>query len=44
MIRCAKANKISKSEALTALDKLARIMWLSIDVYEDARKAIERFE
>jgi predicted nucleic acid-binding protein len=41
LIRCAKVKIISKSEALEALDKLGRVMWLSIDVYEDARKIIE---
>ncbi|VVB86388.1 Uncharacterised protein [uncultured archaeon] len=41
LIRCAKLHEISKSDALDALDKLAKVMWLSIDVYEDARKAIE---
>lgn len=41
LIRSAKMGKISKSEALDALDKLARVMWLSVDVYEDTRMAIE---
>jgi len=41
LIRSAKVQKISKSQALDALNKLARIMWLSVDVYEDARKTIE---
>ncbi|VVB85493.1 Uncharacterised protein [uncultured archaeon] len=41
LIRSAKLQKISKNEALEALDKLARVMWLSVDVYEDARKVIE---
>lgn len=41
LIRSARAHKISKSEALEALDKLGRVMWLSIDVYEDARKIVE---
>ena len=34
-------KKISKSEMLDALEKLARIMWLSVDVYEDVRKTID---
>lgn len=42
LLRSAKVQKISKSEALEALDKLARVMWLSIDIYEDARKAIDK--
>jgi predicted nucleic acid-binding protein len=41
LIKSARLHKTSKSDALEALDKLARVMWLSIDVYEDARKAIE---
>jgi hypothetical protein len=31
----------SNREALDCLEKLARIMWLGIDVYKDARKTIE---
>ncbi|MCX9081156.1 MAG: hypothetical protein OIN83_03050 [Candidatus Methanoperedens sp.] len=42
LIRCAKEKKISKYEAQEALEKLGRVMWLSIDVYEDARKIIEK--
>jgi predicted nucleic acid-binding protein len=42
LLRSAKVQKISKSEALEALDKLARVMWLSIDIYEDARKALDK--
>lgn len=41
LIRSAKVKRISKSEALDALDRLGKVMWLSIDVYEDARKIIE---
>jgi len=41
LIRSAKIRKLSKIEALDALERLARVMWLSVDVYEDARKAIE---
>ncbi|VVB85881.1 Uncharacterised protein [uncultured archaeon] len=44
LIRSARMGKILKSEALEALDKLARVMWLSVDIYEDARKAIESLE
>ena len=44
LIRCAKVLKISKIEALETLEKLGSVMWLSIDVYEDARKIIEGFE
>ena len=35
---------LPKTEALDCLDKLARIMWLSVDVYEDARKTIENMQ
>ena len=41
LIRCAKVQTLSKSEVLDALEKLGRVMWLSIDVYEDARKIID---
>lgn len=41
LIRCAKVQTLLKSEALDALEKLGRVMWLNIDVYEDARKIIE---
>lgn len=41
LIKSARLHLISKGDAL---DKIARVMWLSIDVYEDARKAIERLE
>jgi len=41
LMRAAKVKILSKGEALEALDKLARVMWLSIDVYEDARKIID---
>ncbi|MBU4076808.1 MAG: hypothetical protein KKD46_04320 [Euryarchaeota archaeon] len=41
LIKSGRLHLISKGDALEALDKLARVMWLSIDVYEDARKAIE---
>ena len=41
LIRCVRVKAISKSEALEALEKLGRVMWLSIDVYEDARRIID---
>ncbi|MEA3293561.1 MAG: hypothetical protein U9P81_01105 [Euryarchaeota archaeon] len=41
LLKCTKLKIISNREALDCLEKLARIMWLSIDVYEDARKTIE---
>ncbi|MGP8322359.1 MAG: hypothetical protein ACT6FE_08610 [Methanosarcinaceae archaeon] len=41
LIRSVRDQKMSKGEALIALEGLARVMWLSIDVYEDARKVIE---
>ena len=41
LIRAARAGKISKDDALKALEKLGDIMWLGVDVYEDARKTIE---
>jgi len=34
-------HEISKEAAFDALEKLAKVMWLSIDVYEGARKAIK---
>jgi len=42
LIKSAIEHKISKEGALDALQKLAKVMWLRIDVYEDARKTIER--
>ncbi len=44
LIRSAKLQKISKREAFEALDKLARVMWLSVDIYEDARMIIEKLD
>lgn len=44
LIRSAKLGILSREKTIEALDKLARVMWLSIDVYEDARKLIERLE
>jgi len=40
LIKSAKECKISKEEAFDSLEKLAKVMWLRIDVYEGARKAI----
>ena len=40
LIKSAIEHEISKEAAFDALEKLAKVMWLSIDVYEDARKAI----
>ena len=41
IIRAVKLGLISKEEGLKDLEKLANVMWLSIDVYEKARKVIE---
>ena len=41
LIKSAKEYKISKEEAFDSLEKLAKVMWLRIDVYEDARNATE---
>lgn len=41
LFKSTRLKLIPKNEALDCLDKLARIMWLSVDVYEDARKTIE---
>lgn len=41
ILRATKMKILPKSEALEALEKLARVMWLSVDIYEDARKCIE---
>ncbi len=40
-IRAIKLGLISREEGLRDLEKLAKVMWLSIDVYEKARKVIE---
>lgn len=42
ILKSVKCNKISNTEALDALDELAKIMWLSPSVYRKARKAIEQ--
>lgn len=41
LLKCTKLKMLPDREALDCLEKLARIMWLSVDVYEDARKTIE---
>ena len=41
IIRAIKLGLISKEEGLKDLERLAKVMWLSIDVYEKARKVIE---
>jgi len=41
LLKCTKLEMLPDREALDCLEKLARIMWLSVDVYEDARKTIE---
>jgi predicted nucleic acid-binding protein len=41
LIKAAKIGEISKDDALKALKKLGEIMWLGVDVYEDARKTLE---
>lgn len=42
ILKSAKRDKISKAEAFDALEELARVMWLSADVYMKARKTIEQ--
>lgn len=44
LIRAARTGKISKDGALESLEKLGDIMWLGVDVYEDARKTIEELK
>ena len=41
LIKATGEGLVGKAEALSALEKLAKVMWLSIDVYEQARKVIE---
>jgi predicted nucleic acid-binding protein len=41
LIKVAKVGIITKEEALEGLEKITKVMWLSVDVYEDARKNIE---
>jgi predicted nucleic acid-binding protein len=40
LIKAVKAGINSKEESLDDLKKLAKVMWLSVDVYEDARRTI----
>lgn len=40
LIKSVREHEISKEAAFDALGKLAKVMWLSIEVYEDARKTI----
>ncbi len=41
IIKAVKLGLISKEDGLKDLEKLAKVMWLSVDVYEKARKVIE---
>ena len=41
IIKAVRLGLISKKEGLEDLEKLANIMWLSVNVYEKARKTIE---
>lgn len=41
IIKAVRLGVISKDDGLKDLEKLANIMWLSINVYEKARKVIE---
>ncbi|MBW6518784.1 MAG: hypothetical protein K0A89_09825 [ANME-2 cluster archaeon] len=41
LVRAVKVGLISRNEGLDALEKLARVMWLSVGVYEDVRKVVE---
>jgi hypothetical protein len=38
LIKAVKAGINSKEESLDDLKKLAKVMWLSVDVYEDVRR------
>lgn len=40
LIKSVREHEISKEAAFDALEKLAKVMWLSIEVYEDAGKTI----
>jgi predicted nucleic acid-binding protein len=40
ILRAVREGKLSKDEAIDALDKLSEVMWLSVEVYKEARKAI----
>ena len=41
IIKAVRLGFISKEDGLKDLEKLANVMWLSVDVYEKARKVIE---
>jgi len=41
IIKAVRLGLISKEDGLKDLEKLANVMWLSVDVYEKARKVIE---
>lgn len=41
LVRAVKVGLVSGDEGLDALEKLARVMWLSVGVYEDVRKVVE---
>ena len=41
LVRAVKVGLVSRDEGLEALEKLARVMWLSVGVYEDVRKVVE---
>lgn len=41
VVRAVKVGLISRDEGLDALEKLARVMWLSVGVYEDVRNVVE---
>jgi len=43
IIRAVRLGVISKEDGLKDLEKLANVMWLSVNVYEKARKVIECF-
>jgi len=42
LMRAVKDGLITTEEGLRDLARLAKVMWLSVDVYERARRAIER--
>ena len=41
IIRAVKEGLLELEDGLKGLERLAEVMWLSVDVYEEARKAIE---
>jgi len=40
ILKASREGKFSKDEAIDALDKLSEVMWLGVEVYKEARKAI----